>query len=48
MAQVDPCTVGLIQKLEVQVMVGSPDEAKQEPIAGMVYQSFLQASLAQE
>lgn len=29
-------------------MAGSPDEAKQEPIAGLTYQGFLQASFAQE
>jgi hypothetical protein len=29
-------------------MAGSPDEAKQGPIAGLMYQAFLQASLAQE
>lgn len=47
-AQVDSCTVGLIQKLQGQVMAGSPDEAKQEPIAGLMCQGFLQASFAQE
>jgi hypothetical protein len=29
-------------------MAGSPDEAKQEPIAGLMCQGFLQASFAQE
>jgi hypothetical protein len=29
-------------------MAGSPDAVKQEPIAGSMYQGFLQASFAQE
>jgi hypothetical protein len=29
-------------------VMASPDEVKQEPIAGLMYQGFLQASFAQE